>query len=368
MSSQPRGRDKTLDLIKAFAILGVVFYHNARLNPDSFLDNIAMLVPSAAVPLFFMVSGAVFFSSPFDLKRHMRRILNLYGTMVIWKLIYLVVYLPDFQWGDASRAVLSYLFLFQPMEQVTTEHFWFFQGMIAVLLAAPLFYYGCGGTGEAKLSSEELWDKACFRYALVVLIAFNQLLTSGNFLLGVCASVIQKEAWDIGALAEINPFSFRYSNFMVYYLLGALLYGQREKWKTRTAVLLAAAGMAGLMLIRFWQTKTFLWAGVRLESVYYWSSTMLLAAGLFLLAFRLPADKNGLLQWIARYVGTATLSVYCMHTLVIRYLAPVLLDRFDAWNGSLVNGLESLLVVGMILVIHWGFRGIKRHVKVRRTS
>lgn len=353
MSEQQYGRDLTMDLIKAFAIFWVVFYHNVQLNPNSFADNFFMLVPSAAVPLFFMVSGAVFFARPFDLKRHFKRILNLYVTMVCWKLLFLLVYLPNFGWLDRSRELLSYLFLFGAIDGVPTGHFWFFSGMITVLLAAPVIYYGYCGAEYAD-------RKKLFGYTLIVLIVFNQLLTSGNLLLAIGAKLIGKGAWGITAFGEINPFSFRYSNFLVYYLLGAALTRYREKWKTGVAVLSMGTGLAGLLLVRLWQTGTWLWAGVRLENVYYWTSTMLLSSGLFMLLGKIPVSRFRSLQWAAKYIGTATLSVYCMHILLIRYLTPAVFTPLERWNGSLLNALESLLIIGCSLVLHWGWQGIKR--------
>lgn len=349
-----RERDMTLDLIKAFAILMVVFLHNGQLNPDSVLDNISMLLPSAAVPLFFMASGAVFFQSRLDLKKHGKRILRLYLTMVFWKMIYLLVFLPGYHYGEASREVLSYLLLFQPLDGVATGHFWFFQGMITVLLIAPMFYYCYRG---ARQQSEDGIDaRAIMRYTVVVLVIFNQLLISGNFLLGVAAQLLGKGAWDITAFAEMNPFSFRYSNFLIYYLLGAVLLQYRDQCKTAVAVLLTLGGVAGLAGIRFWQTGTWAWQGMQLQGIYYWSSTMALSIGLFLLAYRLPVKNSRILQWIARYVGTATLPIYCVHTLLIRYLTPMLFAKWMAWNGTLLNGAESLLIVGCILALYWSWR------------
>ena len=63
----------------------VVFFHNLQLNPASVLDNIFVLLANTAVPVFFLVSGALFFHRPFTWKNHARHILQFYLAMIGWK-------------------------------------------------------------------------------------------------------------------------------------------------------------------------------------------------------------------------------------------------------------------------------------------
>jgi len=60
MNTEQNGqRAVGLDLLKALAITLVVFLHNAQLNPGSVIDNAFMMLCTSAVPVFFMVTGAI---------------------------------------------------------------------------------------------------------------------------------------------------------------------------------------------------------------------------------------------------------------------------------------------------------------------
>lgn len=383
-ASRTPERNLSLDLLKAAAILMVIFYHNGQLNPASVIDNLVMLLPSAAVPCFFMASGAVFFHRPFDMQKHLRRILRFYLTVVAWKAVYLILYR---YWGapaDGSlRNLLSYLFLFQHLDGVGTAHFWFMDAMLTVMLAAPVLYLcyhvrdneetqpGRQGTvhsvrahmhtAHTHTHAHELLPghSQLLLFLLAVLVLFNQFPAAGNLLAGLLARIIGKPEWNLSPLGEINPFSFRYSNYFTYYLLGALLIEYKETISARAAAALTLLGTAGLLCIKYIQTGSFCWNGVYLESGYYWFSTMLLASGLFLLATQHPVREHSGAGWIAKHVGSATMGIFYLHVPLIYILSPMIFSRLEAYHSWWLNLAEACLVAGVSLVFVKGFRMIK---------
>lgn len=373
------GRNLSLDLLKALAILLVIFYHNGQLNPDSIADNLLMTLPNAAVPCFFMASGAVFFHRPFDMKKHLGRMLRFYLVVAGWKLIYLALYR---HWGAPAegsvRALLSYLLLFQHLEGVGTAHFWFMDAMLTVMLAAPVLYlcFNIRDDGTAPFAGpgRKLCQASSFRafggrvtlpghsqlllFLLAALVLFNQLPAVGNLALRIVSQITGQPEWNISPLGEVNPFSFRYSNYFTYYLLGGLLMEYRERFSVKTAAALALAGSMGLFCIKYIQTGSFRWNGIYLESGYYWFSTMLLAAGLFLLTIRLHIREHSLAACVANWVGASTMGIFYLHIPLIFVLAPAVFTRLLPYNGWLVNLAESCLVILLSLPIIWAGRKI----------
>lgn len=336
-----KSRDLSLDFLKGFAIVMVVFFHNIQLNPTSIADNLWMLACNAAVPCFFLVSGYLFFSRPFSLEKHIRRVLRFYLVVVIWRLIYLALY---HFWGaplTGMRARLSYLFLFQSMDGVEISHFWFMDAMLTIMLAAPILRF--------------CWDhdRKLIYYTLAVLLLFNQLLADGNLLLAVLARMFGKSALEISSFAEINPFSFRHSNYMGYYLLGILLAERRTKTSKKISILMMIIGLAGLALIKYLQSGTFQWQGLHITSGYYWISTMLLACGMFFFTAQLPFDRVPLLRWLSQVVGTSTVGIFYLHIPLIFLLRPTLFAQLSAYNGWLLNLAESLLITAIACGITW---------------
>lgn len=354
MPQKKSERNLSLDFLKACAIFLVVFFHNVQLNPDSFIDNLFMLLPYAAVPCFFMASGAVFFHRPFRLRRHLLRMFSCYLVMVAWKIVYLIFYLSQGAPFDGSlRKIFSYLFLFQTLDGVGTAHFWFMEAMLTVLLAAPLLYLcyhaeseNCGPAdrifpGHSRL----LW------YLLMILFLFNQFTAAAGLLMHLLSILLGKPALDVAPLGEINPFSFRYSNYFTYYLLGGLLLEQKHRITKKTALFMAAAGITGLLLIKFIQTGSWRWEGILLQSGYYWISTMLLAAGLFLSALHLNIRGQTAAGRFAGVLGSSTMGVFYLHIPLIFILTPLLFEPLSTWNSWLLNAAESLFICLIALII-----------------
>lgn len=374
--SEQKSRDRALDFLKAVAILLVVCFHNVQLNPASIADSIFMLLCGAAVPCFFLVSGALFFRQRFSMEKHIRRTIRFYLVMVAWRIIYLLIYHHlGAPLSGSLRPLLSYLFLFQSLDGVETSHFWFMDAMLTVMLLAPVL----------KLCMDEHRKLAYYLMALMFL--FNQLVADGNLLFALIARLTGKGAWEVSAFAEISPFSFRYSNYMLYYMLGAVLMEYQEKRLTEcqeprlaeslsaklrslrphpllTPCLMMAAGLGGLVLIKYLQSGTFRWQGLHITSAYYWVSTMLLACGMFLLVTQnwnrwiCPAEPTPRkhfcpLVWFADTVGTSTLGIFYLHIPLIFLLRPVLFEPLAQYNGWLLNLVESLLVVRIACWIIW---------------
>lgn len=362
----PHGsRDLSLDLLKGISILMVVFFHNIQLNPDGFIDNLFMMAANAAVPCFFLVSGALFFSRPFHVKKHLRCMIRFYLVYVIWRTLYLTFYVSQGAPLDGSlRSLFAYHFLFQTIPGVETGHFWFMDAMLTVMLAAPLFHL--------------CWTehRNLIPYLMGVLFLFNQLLADGNLLLAVVCPLISKPALDISSFAEINPFSFRHSNYMLYYLLGAVLLESQKSdaaplpgmhtfshlspyfQRRTTALIMMCTGLTGLVLIKYLQSGTFLWQGLHVTSGYYWVSTMLLACGAFLFARTLPIDHCKPLAWFACTAGTSTMGVFYLHIPLIFLLRPALFAQFTPYNGWLLNLAESILITAIACLITWAGKKI----------
>lgn len=340
MQTKPTHRDLSLDLLKGIAIIMVIFFHNIQLNPDGFLDNLFMLAANAAVPCFFLVSGALFFSRPFHLKKHISRMIRFYFVYTAWRILYLFFYVSHGAPLDGSlRTLASYLFFFQTIPGVETSHFWFMDAMLTVMLAAPFFHI--------------CWKehRQLIPYLMGILFLFNQLLTAGNLFFAVVCPLIGKPALDISAFAEINPFSFRHSNYMFYYLLGAVLYEQKTADHTPQvlrsrffAPLLILIGLGGLVMIKYLESGTFLWQGLHVTSGYYRISTMLLSCGAFLLIQRSPIQTNKLPAWFARTIGTSTMGIFYLHIPLIFLLRPSLFAKLSSCNGWLLNLAESLFI------------------------
>lgn len=139
MNTEQNGqRAVGLDLLKALAIILVVFLHNAQLNPGSVIDNAFMMLCTSAVPVFFMVTGAIQLNrtGSINYRRHLMSIGRLYALVICWKVLY-AAFMHFFYAvpidGSLSNLV-NYIFLFQ---EIPCQHraFLVFSGA-----DCPVFY------------------------------------------------------------------------------------------------------------------------------------------------------------------------------------------------------------------------------------
>lgn len=341
---ETKPRDLSLDFLKGIAIVMVVFFHNLQLNPDSVVDNIFVVWGNVAVPVFFLVSGALFFGRPFDWKRHMGHIVTFYLGLTAWKAVYLGIYRGlGVPFPVSKRELLSYLFLFGNVEGIPTGHLWFIQAMMTVLLVAPVM--GICMKRDRKLAF----------YLMAVCFVFNQLVADVNLASTTLARLVGVGAWDVSAFGEMNPLSFRHSNYMFYYMLGGFLQEKKQEnaVSLKASSLMVAAGVTGLVLIKFLQSGTFRWQNIHLVSGYYWISTAVAASGMFFFAGHIPFHASRLLAGFSKTVGRSTLGIFYLHMPLIHILTPWLFVRAAAFNGWVVNLLESLLMAAIAWAVVW---------------
>ena len=337
MTTEQNGqRAVRLDLLKALAITLVVFLHNAQLNPGSVIDNAFMMLCTSAVPVFFMVTGAIQLNrtGSINYRRHLMSIGRLYALVICWKVLY-AAFMHFFYAvpidGSLSNLV-NYIFLFQEIPGVSTGHFWYFQALIALYFILPLL----------RLCRE----KKLLLYLMLLLFVFSCV----TFDLDLCFRLLQKLSGkhipDMMLLTTLSPFHPTYAVYILYLLLGKCIYAERGKCVRyrRFAPVALVLGLAGLLLIKYLQSGLWSWQGVHIVSGYYYASTMLIAAGLMLFFVGRTA-VSAPEQWIGRVIGQHTLGIFFLHLLLYTVLDHTLYPRIRAWNSWYLNLLESLGIV-----------------------
>lgn len=148
MASTPHQRPIFyLDLLRCMAVVAVIAIHVAepRLGLYDQLSSIEWLAGVAtnsisrwAVPIFFMISGALLLSDlrPFHTRYFLqRRLAKVVWPFLAWSLIYALVSGYDgteWQWTRSSNIIQ------QAISAPTWYHLWYFYALIPLYLAVPL--------------------------------------------------------------------------------------------------------------------------------------------------------------------------------------------------------------------------------------
>lgn len=125
-------------------------------------------------------------------------------------------------------------------------------------------------------------------------------------------------------------------------------------------------GILGLLAVKYIQSKTFKWQGIHIVSGYYYCSTILIAAGLFVI-FNSRKAVSSTEQWIGRNVGKNTLGIFYLHIPIYTILEKTLYIKLSRFNNCFVNAIESLFIIGISLIIIRIFNEIKMYfIKIKK--
>lgn len=352
-----RKRIDYLDILKAIAIFLVVFCHFVLLS-ETVGANLFMCACWMAVPIFFMVNGALLFARPLNIKKHLKKTGGVYGVLVVWKLIYMLA-IPPLTAGSlngvSAGEVFNYLFLFGELPGIINGHLWFIEALLAVYVVFPLFriLYDWETADGRKAPTGGL---TCF-FAIASLTC-----TNGFHSFEVLGDMLRKAGLpfsiSLNSVSAFQPFG-KYGNMLGFFLLGALLSGRKNPFfGTYLKQRLAGAFMLVSGLFALWGVKWFLsgqpgWDGILLQEGYRHVPVIFMAAGFFLL-FKDVTMKQKWLAVFVRAFAARTLGIFYIHWLfgwlLVNPLAGFLVAHGISFGiGS--NILKNVLLMVPALIV-----------------
>lgn len=360
-------RIEYLDSLKAIAIFLVVFCHFVLLSPTVFA-NLCMCACWMAVPVFFMVNGALLFAKPLHVEKHLKKTVSVYLVLVIWKLVYLLA-VPRFAGVEPAEIsvgeVVEYLFLFGELPGIINGHLWFIEALLAVYLVFPLFRiafaWEIGETKKREAKEEDGVKRnpaGICPHRLTWFLAFAALFgTNGLYSLEVAGSMLRRAGipfpFSFDAVAAFWPFG-KYGNMLGFFLLGALLAGRKKPYGG-TVLLQRLAGLTMLVssLFALWGVKWFLsgqaaWDGILLQEGYRHVPVVFMAVGLFLLL----KNTRIRVRWLSltvRALASRTLGIFYLHWL----FGWMLVTPFAGWLAScgIPFGVGTNILKNLILML-----------------
>ena len=88
----PRKRIAYIDILEVLAIFLVVYCHFSNTKGDSIPAHLIQLCSfTLVVPLFLMANGALLFHHSFDLKKHIKRTVQLLIAVTVWRILYYII-------------------------------------------------------------------------------------------------------------------------------------------------------------------------------------------------------------------------------------------------------------------------------------
>lgn len=316
-----------LDFLRGGAALAVVFYHCGAQGLPS---QLITLLLNWCVPMFFFISGALFFRSDYPvsmekmLKRNIPKILTI---LLFWGLVYNLLSLiiiernisVDLCWRALKMVIIA--------DTTYGFQFWYLYALVGVYLFMPLLK-----PWTDKIMAEETPSKECN-------------LTFGIFFtLSIILPTIMQVIGYEGSVWK-NAFVM-FTAYVFYTLCGQWLSKWRLSLKMRIVSIIII--LAHLVVFAYWMWQD------NFDTVLRWIGytsvfTCLLTMLLFDAVRRLPLSKVCRpLRRIAFSLSKYSLGIYILHVMVFQAIRKVGIDF------AIINPwIFPLLCTAIITMICW---------------
>ncbi|KAI9135305.1 acyltransferase [Acaryochloris sp. CCMEE 5410] len=318
---KPKTRIYYFDALKTISIFLVCIYHYNALNLDIinnpglgvYINYLFYGLSSMAVPLFFMVNGALLLNRPYRLGKHIKKTIYLYILLNLWSLISLALFIPI---DGATYSIKEFVSAWFLLKVHVSNHLWFLQALISVYLLFPVIK-AVYDLEDNKLTLKIL----CF---VVFIFSFGSLFL--HTILNVAETVLgfnYINSNSFNFFPGLNPFN-QYAYTYIYFILGGILSAQfsPDKIGAKRTISLRKKSLFSFLLA--W-VSLFLYGVMTTVSSqsfydtvwngYYSMMTLVMSAACFYFLSSLSYG-NKLLNSVFVVVGTSTFGIYLLHRFV----------------------------------------------------
>ena len=310
-----------LDILKILSCLAVILMHvcdhsfqialpfGLAWNSINVLDSVARF----AVPIFFMISGALFLSrEKIDLKRlYSKNILRLFTAYVFWIIFYSSW---NFYWGHGKIAFENIGTILSDAVLTPMYHLWFVPTMIGVYVFIPILQNIIQNSNEKEM-----------KYILKLFFVFCVVR---------CSVLIISNCVTEGFLKYLSAIFSRYSvdlftGYVGYFFLGYYL--SKFELKKKIRVILYILGIVSL-LICIIGTAILSKVENKITAVTYFyeyrfittlfTSVDLFIFGKYVISKMKLGDKA---KKVTAELSNASFGIYLIHLAVLSRILPILL-------------------------------------------
>ena len=326
-----RKRIVYFDYLRFIACLAVIGIHVAgkgtyilgnNIDSNPVIFSLAATIDSClrfAVPIFFMLSGALAFSkSEMNIKEfYQQRAKRILIPLVFWGLFYSFVFNRDWLIIEHFKQVLLGNAFY---------HLWFLYAMIGLYLVTPVFYQFLKHSQKKDIE--------------IILIV--------SFLLNSVLPIISSSYWvDLG-----GSFSFNYlTGSIFYFLLGYYLLNYDLKYVNRPAVAVIGYILSSI-IISVCTVKSSI--EQQMHVTFYintlWLLVIIQSTSLFVLFKSIAGHQEGLMsklsQW-ASSLGQYFMGIYLVHALILEVYQRIWVVNYQ--HVDVVTYVLHLVCGGMVV-------------------
>ena len=324
-----------MDKLKGICIMLVVFCHYTILPGATVVGNIIMTLAWAAVPCFMMITGGLLCrKDSFDWKKYIIKLVTLYLVIVLWRIIYISVYI--IMNGDIylHKDIISSVLFMTDINGIDMGVFWYMKAYLITYIVYPAVWFLFRNGGRKFL----LCLMAAAGFSGILIPALNILM-------------VRYADFSIYNMIYITPF-LNYPNMIFYFMLGAFLLEYREyihdKLNRIMPLVIFVVGLILLVLVKYSDTGTFSWNWIYLNEGYSRISTLIMSLGLYLCFDFYCSSKESI---FGKVVGQSTMGIYYMHYIILAVCNKYLYPSIDVEYITVTANILKTIVITFVCVI-----------------
>ena len=344
-------RVRYYDYLKALAMFLVLSFHQVWIKGDV-PASISMAFVPMAVPLFFMVHGALVFPRETTPKKQVNRFLKVLMQLYVWNTVYLLLSVAT---GLTEPTEITGEFLFQyyfcklDSSGITSGHLWFIYALLVLYALYPVLE-------TCKKHNEKVFQYimiACFflsfiREEILVYLDFFRRMVFGK-------PLVTEWLW-----SRVGPYFNAVFYFIFGYYLSQWAADFRKQGKDRKKVIVLSLlgiilGLGMLLIERYVVFGSFNYNWKPLPDQYEKLGTLVMCTSTFVLFSLLDLEKARSYP-IAKAISFHSLDIFYIHVIFARLARVYLYQNHLA--GVWQNYLRALIILILSLGCGWLLRRI----------
>ncbi len=328
-----------MDKLKGICIMLVVFCHYTILPGTTVVGNIIMTLAWAAVPCFMMITGGLLCrKDSFDWKKYIIKLVTLYLVIVIWRIIYIFVYI--IMNGDVylHKDIISSVLFMTDINGIDMGVFWYMKAYLVTYIIYPVIWFLFRNGGK--------------KYVLSIMVATG---FSGILVPTLNIVILYYINFSIYDITSLTPY-LNYPYMIFYFILGAFLLEYREnihgKMKKIVPISVLVVGLILLIFVKYKETGSFRWNWTYITYSYIRISTLIMSLGLYLCFDFYCSSKESI---FGKVVGQSTMGIYYMHYIILavcnKYLYPSIGVEYITVTANILKTIVITFVCVILTII-----------------
>lgn len=333
--STPQKRFDNIDLLKTIAIFMVVCLHIPIFSTDIINHNeISNIVQYSfrlifeGVLIFIFINGFLLINKPFDLKKHIKKIIKIFILLLLWGTVNVII--KSFIRGE----VLSLDKIIDSVLTIKLIHpysgaLWFLQNLIGLYIIFPII----------KIVHDN--NKKIYKYLFITVAIFSigiNLLDISTQLIATLTKQPDLVSKVLNIPNKINPYSN--NMFLFYFMLGGFIFENKDWFENSKSVLISCIigfiswiiAICFGLIISILQNETF-------ANNYNYEQIFLVFTiiGMYGLSTLYVNKNNNIINKFITSVGRNTMGIYLIHTFIIEIINKnMYIWQFDFWIRLLI--------------------------------